>query len=195
MEVTPVPEQHSPRQHCPEPTSHDDDAREPLSGEQSSRGRTAAAASEPIDPDIDLRRAGPVPRGREDLPVLAVIAAGGAAGAAARYLIGATWPTTAGGLPVSTLTVNVAGCALIGVLMVLITDVWRRQRLLRPFLGTGVLGGFTTFSTYTIDIQRLVAAAHPGPALLYLVLTPVSALLAVWITATATRRLVNRRFP
>ena len=77
--------------------------------------------------------------------------------------------------------------------MVLITEVWSRQRLLRPFLGTGVLGGFTTFSTYTVDIQRLVAGAHAGTALLYLALTPIGALLAVWVTATATRRLVNWR--
>ena len=127
------------------------------------------------------------------MPVLVAIAGGGAAGAVARYLIGAAWPTPAGAFPVSTLAINVLGCALIGVLMVLITDVWSRQRLLRPFLGTGVLGGFTTFSTYTVDIQQLVAGAHPGPALLYLVLTPVGALLAVWITATTTRRLVNWR--
>ncbi|MFD9352984.1 fluoride efflux transporter FluC, partial [Streptomyces diastaticus] len=41
-------------------------------------------------------------------------------------------------------TVNVVGCAAIGVLMVLITDVWPAHRLVRPFFGTGVLGGFTT---------------------------------------------------
>ena len=98
-----------------------------------------------------------------------------------------------GTFPASTLAINVLGCALIGVLMVLITDGWSRQRLLRPFLGTGVLGGFTTFSTYTVDIQRLVGGAHPGPALLYLALTPIGALLAVWMTATTTRRLVSRR--
>jgi len=125
--------------------------------------------------------------------VLAAISVGGAAGAAARYLIGATWPTPAGSFPVSTLAINVLGCALIGVLMVLTTEIWTRQRLLRPFLGTGVLGGFTTFSTYTVDIQRLVAGAHPGTALLYLAFTPIGALLAVWATATATRRLVNWR--
>jgi len=189
-----VPEQHSPRQNSPEPTSPEEHAGELPSRVRFSPGLTAAAACEPVDSDVDLRQAGPVRRRHEDLPVLAVIAGGGAAGAAARYLIGAAWPTTAGGLPVSTLAVNVLGCALIGVLMVLITDVWSRQRLLRPFLGTGVLGGFTTFSTYTVDIQRLVATTHPGTALLYLVLTPVSALLAVWITAAATRRLVNWRF-
>jgi CrcB protein len=94
---------------------------------------------------------------------------------------------------VSTLAINLLGCALIGVLMVLITDVWSRQRLIRPFLGTGVLGGFTTFSTYAVDIQRLVAGAHMGAALLYLAATPIGALLAVWVTASATRRLVNWR--
>jgi CrcB protein len=158
---------------------------------------TDAAARERIDSDVDLRearrQAGLSRRGRHDATVLAAIAAGGATGAAARYLIGQGWPTPAGAFPVTTLAINVLGCALIGVLMVLITDVWRRQRLIRPFLGTGVLGGFTTFSAYTVDIQRLVAGAHVGTALLYLTVTPICALLAVWVTATATRRLVNWR--
>jgi fluoride exporter len=166
--------------------------------QQASKGRedTDAAAVEPIDSDIDLRQAGRGRgrgRGRNDATVLAAISVGGAAGAAGRYLIGVTWPAPAGAFPVSTLVINLLGCALIGVLMVLITEVWSRQRLLRPFLGTGVLGGFTTFSTYTVDIQRLVAGAHASSALFYLALTPIGALLAVWGTATATRRLVNWR--
>ena len=166
---------------------------------QASQGRdntddTDAAALEPINSDIDLRQAGRGKgRRRTNATVLAAISVGGAAGAAARYMIGATWPTAAGSFPISTLAINVFGCALIGVLMVLITEVWSGQRLLRPFLGTGVLGGFTTFSTYTVDIQRLVAGAHLGTALLYLALTPIGALLAVWASATATRRLVNWR--
>ena len=153
----------------------------------------ASAALEPIDSDVDLHPGGLGRRGRGDATVLAAIAAGGAAGAAARYLIGQTWPTPAGAFPISTLAINVLGCALMGVLMVLITEVWSRQRLIRPFLGTGVLGGFTTFSTYAVDIQRLVAGARVDIALFYLVLTPVGALLAVWVSATATRRLVNWR--
>jgi CrcB protein len=148
---------------------------------------------EPIDPDIDLRQAKPARRGRDEATMLATIAAGGAAGAAVRYLIGQAWPTPTGAFPAATLAINVLGCVLIGVLMVLITEVWSRQRLLRPFLGTGVLGGFTTFSTYTVDIQRLVAGAHMDTALLYLTLTPIGALLAVWAAAHATRRLVNWR--
>ena len=146
----------------------------------------------PFDPDVDLRLARPRRHGR-DATMLATIAAGGATGSAARYLIGQGWPTPSGAFPSSTLAINVVGGALIGVLMVLITEVWSRQRLIRPFLGTGVLGGFTTFSTYTVDIQRLVAGEHVATALLYLLLTPIGALLAVWATSTASRRLVNWR--
>ena len=148
---------------------------------------------EPIDSDVDLRQAGPLRNRRDDTTMLATIAVGGAIGAAARYLIGATWPTPTGTFPVSTLAINILGCALIGILMVLITDGWIGQRLIRPFLGTGVLGGFTTFSTYTVDIQHLVVGSHVDIALLYLVLTPITALLAVWVTARTTRRLVNWR--
>ena len=154
-----------------------------------------AAAHEPVDPEIDLRRARPARRSRDDVTMVATIAAGGATGAAARYLIGQSWPTAAGAFPASTLGINVLGCALIGVLMVLSTGVRSRQRLIRPFLGTGVLGGFTTFSTYTVDIQRLVVGGHVNIALFYLALTPIGALLAVWVSATATRRLVNWRIP
>jgi CrcB protein len=122
-----------------------------------------------------------------------VIAVGGAAGATARYLVGLGWPSPPGGFPLSTLVINVVGCALIGILMVLVTDVLTQQRLLRPFLGTGVLGGFTTFSTYVVDIQRLVTAGHAVTALLYLATTIVGALLAVRATVTATRLVIARR--
>jgi CrcB protein len=157
------------------------------------RQQTDPSPREPVDSDIDLRQARPTRRRVGDAPILAVIAAGGAFGASARYLIGQAWPTPAGAFPWATLVINVAGCALIGVLMVLVTDVWIRQRLLRPFLGTGVLGGFTTFSTYALDIQQLIADRHPATALLYLVATAAGALIAVWLTANATRGLVNWR--
>lgn len=125
--------------------------------------------------------------------MLAAIAAGGATGAAARYLAGEVWPTPAGAFPLTTMGVNLLGCALIGVLMVLSADGVSRQRLVRPFLGTGVLGGFTTFSSYTVDLQRLVATGHSGTAILYLTATPIGALLAVWGTVAMSRLLVGRR--
>lgn len=155
--------------------------------------RSTRAAPEPVDSDVDLHQGQPARHRRDDAAMLGAIAVGGAVGAGARYLIGVAWPTQDGGFPASTLVINVLGCALIGVLMVLITEVWSTRRLVRPFLGTGVLGGFTTFSTYTVEIARLVGGLHADIALLYLIATPVSALLAVWLTATATRRLVNWR--
>ncbi|WP_079664526.1 FluC/FEX family fluoride channel [Streptomyces sp. 3214.6] len=85
------------------------------------------------------------------------------------------------------------GCAVIGVFMVLISDVWAAHRLVRPFFGTGVLGGFTTFSTYAVDIEKLVNGGHPRTGLAYLAATMCAALAAVWIAATGTRRLVAWR--
>jgi CrcB protein len=126
-------------------------------------------------------------------PVIAVVAAGGAIGACARYGAALAWPTRAGTFPWTTLAVNAAGCAVIGVFMVIITDVWAAHRLVRPFFGTGVLGGFTTFSTYATDVQRLIDGGHPRTALAYLALTVAAALASVWAAATATRRVVARR--
>ncbi|WP_030571868.1 fluoride efflux transporter CrcB [Streptomyces aureocirculatus] len=131
--------------------------------------------------------------------VLAVVAIGGALGAAARYGAALIWPVAAGGFPWTTFAVNAVGCAAIGVLMVLVTDVTPESGpahpLLRPFLGTGVLGGFTTFSTYTVDVERLADAGHVRTGLAYLALTLLAALAAVWCATAVTRRAVARRRP
>ncbi|MFE9335632.1 fluoride efflux transporter CrcB [Streptomyces sp. NPDC007063] len=126
-------------------------------------------------------------------PVVAVVALGGALGACARYGAGLLWPTPHGAFPWTTLGVNVTGCLVIGVFMVLITDVWAAHRLVRPFLGTGVLGGFTTFSTYAVDIERLLEADATGTALGYLALTLLGAMAAVGLAAGTTRRLISGR--
>ncbi|MFH8484234.1 fluoride efflux transporter CrcB [Streptomyces longisporoflavus] len=124
-------------------------------------------------------------------PVVAVVAIGGAIGASARYGASLVWPTAADAFPTTTLLVNVVGCAVMGALMVLLTEVMRRpHHLLRPFFGTGVLGGFTTFSTYAVDIERLVESGHAGTGLAYLGLTLLAALAAVWSATWATRRVV-----
>jgi CrcB protein len=89
--------------------------------------------------------------------------------------------------------VNIAGCALIGVLMVAVTESRVTHRLVRPFLGTGLLGGFTTFSTYAVDIRELLDGGRVATSLAYLVATPVAALLAVRCAVTASRRVLKRR--
>ncbi|MEW2075789.1 fluoride efflux transporter CrcB [Streptomyces sp. NPDC013433] len=128
-------------------------------------------------------------------PVVAVVALGGGAGAAARYAASLWWPTSAHGFPWTILGVNVTGCAVIGVFMVIITEVRTAHPLLRPFFGTGVLGGFTTFSTYAVDVRNLLDAGRAGAGLVYLAVTPLAALAAVWAAASATRRVLIRRQP
>ncbi|WP_406451993.1 fluoride efflux transporter CrcB [Streptomyces sp. NBC_00876] len=120
--------------------------------------------------------------------VVAVVALGGAVGASARYGASLLWPTAPGGFPWTTLVVNVAGCAVIGVFMVVISEVWSAHRLVRPFFGTGVLGGFTTFSTYAVDIERLVDGGRTRTGLVYLGVTLLAALAAVWSAVWLTRR-------
>lgn len=113
-------------------------------------------------------------------------------GAAARYGSGLAWPTTAGAFPWTTFAINVIGCAVMGILMVVVTEAYSAHRLIRPFLGTGILGGFTTFSTYAVDSQKLITHPAAGTALLYLVATAAAAIAAVWVGASATRVVLLR---
>ncbi len=108
--------------------------------------------------------------GKRRIPwlTLGTIAAGGATGALARWGLDEVFPHAAGTFDWTTLGINVAGCGLIGVLMVAITEVWHAHRLTGPFLGVGVLGGFTTFSGYIVDIQESVTAGEPQAALVYM---------------------------
>ncbi|SFE47245.1 CrcB protein [Actinacidiphila alni] len=158
------------------------------------KARSPMLNDEPVDPDIDLH----IPAQRQEArqnqrPVIAVVAVGGAVGACARYGASLAWPTPPSAFPWTTLTVNAVGCAVIGVFMVVITDVWAAHRLVRPFFGTGVLGGFTTFSTYATDIRRLVDRGEARTGLAYLVLTLVVAIAAVWAASVLTRRIVQWR--
>lgn len=137
----------------------------------------------PVDPDVDLQ----VPAQRRELspspwPVLAAISAGGVVGALTRYGFTEAFPHQIW----ATFLVNVSGCLLIGALMPVIEG----RRLLRAFLGVGVLGGYTTFSTYVVDIQRTVAAGSAGTGLLYLAATVTAALVAVWVGDAIVRRVV-----
>ncbi|WP_442806993.1 MULTISPECIES: fluoride efflux transporter CrcB [unclassified Streptomyces] len=128
-------------------------------------------------------------------PVVAVVALGGALGACARYWASLIWTTPPGGFPWTTLLVNVVGCAVIGVFMAVVSEVRSVHRLVRPFFGTGVLGGFTTFSTYAVDIERLVDAGRARAGVAYLGLTLLAALAAVWSAVWLTRRVLAWRQP
>ncbi|NUK51647.1 fluoride efflux transporter CrcB [Streptomyces lunaelactis] len=151
--------------------------------------------AEAIDPDVDLH----VPGQRAETAghgkwwVLSAISVGGVAGALARYAASLLWPAAEGAFPWATFWVNVVGCALIGVLMVLVSEHGRPAHpLVRPFLGAGVLGGFTTFSTYARDFTELLEREEAGTAMAYAAGTPACALGAVWLAASVTRWAVSR---
>lgn len=130
---------------------------------------------------------------REQGPVLAVVAVGGGLGALARYGVAHLLPTRPGQFPWGTFLTNVAGCFAIGVLMVLITEVWTGHRLVRPFLGVGFLGGFTTFSTYAVETRNLLQPATVYLAFGYLAGTLLAAMLAVLAGVMLTRTVVLRK--
>lgn len=157
----------------------------------------------PVDPDLDdgprprtlrvrhpLRSGGRVMADRWD--VLLVIGAGGAVGASARWGVSRLAPTVPGHVPWGTLVVNVSGCLALGVLMVFVVDVWTPRRYVRPFLGVGVLGGYTTFSTYVLEVRSLLVRGDDGTAALYLGGSLVAGLLAVWVAIVTTRAGVGR---
>lgn len=131
--------------------------------------------------------------GSPDRGVLAAIAVGAVLGAEARYGLSLWLPHGSGEFPWSTLIVNVSGCALMGVLMGCLRELGAAPRLIGPFLGTGVLGGYTTFSTYTVEIQQLLLAGRWATALGYLMATVAAALLAVWAAMAITAWLTTHR--
>lgn len=145
------------------------------------------------DPDVDLH----IPQQRQELrrhPVvlLGTIAAGGALGALGRYGLSVAMPHEQVGFPWSTFLTNVSGAFLIGALMVLVAEVLPAHPLIRPFLGVGVLGGYTTFSTSIVDTQQLVVAGAARTALLYLVATLACAVLATLGGTLLARAVIGR---
>lgn len=138
--------------------------------------------------EADPRVASGIPQPRQrQWDVLAAIAAGGTLGALGRYGAGVAIPHAPGTFPWSTLLVNVSGCLLVGVLMIVLLEITEPHRLARPFLGVGVLGGFTTFSTASLEVQQLLDVGRDSVALVYLVATLGGALAAVWTGVTVTR--------
>nr|WP_231935466.1 CrcB family protein [Dermatophilus congolensis] len=95
-----------------------------------------------------------------------------------RWTLTTTWPTTPGTLPTTTLLINTTGCLLMGALTGTLTHRVTSPYL-RPFLGTGLLGGYTTFSTYAHENTHLLTTPTTWPtAALYLILTPTLAISA-----------------
>ncbi|MEY4137286.1 MAG: camphor resistance protein CrcB [Actinomycetota bacterium] len=123
--------------------------------------------------------------------VLAWIALGGILGSLARFLVSFVWnPDVAGGFPTGTLVINVLGCLVIGMVVPVLAGHPREEHL-RPFIVTGVLGGFTTFSAFALESGVMIDNGAIGLAALYIGLTLLLGLIAVPIGVRLTRGLAG----
>jgi len=145
-----------------------------------------------VDPDVgplDLARAGGFDRAR----LLTAVAAGGVIGAIARHGTEVRWPQSPGEFGWSVLAVNVLGAGLLGILMATLRSGRPRHRLVRPFLGVGVLGGFTTFSSSMLDTQRLLAYDLIARGIGHLFATFSLSVVALGLAASMTSRVLAPR--
>jgi CrcB protein len=124
--------------------------------------------------------------------VLLVISLGGALGSAARWGLGELVPRSSVTFPWATYLENVSGGFALGLLMVFVLDVWPPHRYVRPFLGVGLLGGYTTFSTYMLETRDLLVAGQMPTALTYLAGSLLSGLVAVWLGIVLARLAVRQ---
>ena len=120
---------------------------------------------------------------------LLLVALGGALGASARYGVNLFTTRSLGAAPYwSTLSVNVIGCFVMGIVIALSTD--RLSYDVRLFLTTGVLGGFTTFSAFAGDVATLTRDGASMTAIVYVLASVTLSLLAVFAGLSAARVLV-----
>lgn len=105
------------------------------------------------------------------------VALGGVIGSVARHGVNIAAGRMMPGWPIGTVIVNVLGCLLMGILAALLAH--RGGQQLAPFLLTGLLGGFTTFSAFSLDALTLWERGQPGYALAYVLLSVVLSLAAV----------------
>ena len=122
------------------------------------------------------------PRGRRpDFAVLAAISLGGGLGTMLRYgLAQLVPPAGPGRFPWATFAANVSGSFLLGLVLTLLLERFPPSRFARPFLATGVLGAYTTYSTFAVETDLLIRRGEVAVAGAYAAGSLAAGLLAVW---------------
>ncbi len=123
--------------------------------------------------------------------MILAVAAGGALGAVGRYLVVVQvghWLGTS--FPYGTITVNVLGSFAMGALIETIALVWSTSLEMRAFLAVGMLGAFTTFSTFSMDVALLSERGAFGPAFLYVLSSVVLSIAAFFAAMHLFRTLL-----
>jgi CrcB protein len=125
------------------------------------------APDDSAEPSVVHRRLPRHRHGRAQPGVLAAIAAGGMLGATARYELAQALPTPPGHFPWATFWTNMSGSFALGFLLVLLLERFPPTRYLRPFLATGILGAYTTMSTFLVETAVLLKDDHVATGLVY----------------------------
>jgi len=125
--------------------------------------------------------------------VLAVIALGGILGATARFELAQALPASPGRFPWATFWTNMSGSLALGFLLVLLLERGRPHRLLRPFLATGILGAFTTMSTYLVETAVLIKDGHTTVGVTYGLSSLIIGVLLAFTGMVGARQIAPRR--
>lgn len=124
--------------------------------------------------------------------MLLSVAAGGATGAVARYwLSGQLQHLFGASLPWGTLAVNVLGCAVLGVLVQLMAQIWSPAPELRAFLTVGLLGAMTTFSAFSLEVMLMIETGDWFSAALYIALSVILSVGALMLALVSMRYVLS----
>jgi CrcB protein len=148
----------------------------------------------PIDPDVEETPMGEPRPVHLRVSALAVVAAGGTAGAATREALTLAFPSASGAVPWTILAINLVGAFLLGILLDALARRGAdhgRRRTLRLLVGTGFMGGFTTYSALATDAASLIGGGAVGTGVAYGLGTVVLGGIATWagiVIATLAHR-------
>ncbi len=112
--------------------------------------------------------------------MLIAVALGGALGAPARYGVAQAIHVASGTFPWATFVTNVSGSFVLGMFMALILERFPPTRYLRPFVATGFLGAYTTYSTFAVETDLLVKQGHAAIGVVYATVSLLTGFAAVW---------------
>jgi fluoride exporter len=147
------------------------------------------APGDPAEPTVDhhlVARA--ATRGRRAEPsVLAAIALGGALGAPARYGVAQLVHVAKDSFPWATFWTNITGSFALGLILALVLERFPPTRYLRPFVATGFLGAYTTYSTFAVETDLLIKDGHAAIGLAYAAASLAAGFAAVWSGILAAR--------
>lgn len=124
--------------------------------------------------------------------LLGSIAIGGVIGACGRYEVALLLPTHDGAFPLATFVINITGSFALGIILTVLLERWRPNEYLRPFVATGIIGAYTTWSTFMTDTDKLIDDGHFALALAYVAASLAGGLLAAYAGSVLGRSNFSR---